>query len=233
MTSGKIIEYSSLPGHPERTGRRRGQELDPSAAGPILVYCGPSPSCLVQSSSLPRPSTTPPSPPSSSACRPQRKGLWPSHRQVVARWVCRAPLGREALASCWPGRALTLWGGWIPHPLWRKLLGGLLEGVGMGRANRTCSQRWGWVPRPGCSVSRGTTAEASKLCQEWPWGLACRWRDPGAHATGGAGTLGAWLRCAGWRQGCTPLSPSLLLETSKDSSGAKPASKRPMSSPEM
>ena len=42
----------------------------------------------------------------------------------------------------------------------------------------------------------------------------------GHTPTGGAGTLGAWLRCAGWRQGCPPTPPSLLLETSKDSSGA-------------
>lgn len=126
VTSGKDHRVLSLPGHPERTGRRRDQELDPSAAGLHAGARGPSsllPRAVLQP---PTPtSTTPPSPPSSSSV------ITPATRRAMAqppksggcKVVCVGSLwGGRALASCWPGE-LDLWGGWIPHPLWRKLLG--------------------------------------------------------------------------------------------------------------
>ena len=57
----------------------------------------------------------------------------------------------------------------------------------------------GWVPRLRAALSvGGTTAEASKLCPEWPWGVACRWPGPWgtcpweglAHSVPGCTVLG-------------------------------------------
>lgn len=159
MTSGKIIEYSVYLAIQSAQAGGETKSSTPAQLAFMRVYCGPSPSCLVQSSSLSNAHidyTTKPAIIFRIAAR-NEKGYGPA---TQVRWlqggcVWGSLWGGRALASCWPGKLDPRVGGFLTH-CGESSLGDCWRGVGMGRANRTCSQRWGvGAQASGCSVSRG------------------------------------------------------------------------------
>ena len=107
MTSGKIIEYSVYLAIQSAQAGGETKSSTPAQLAFMRVYCGPSPSCLVQSSSLSNAHidyTTKPAIIFRIAAR-NEKGYGPA---TQVRWLqggcVWGSLWRGiALASCWPG----------------------------------------------------------------------------------------------------------------------------------
>lgn len=189
MTSGKIIEYSVYLAIQSAQAGGETKSSTPAQLAFMRVYCGPSPSCLVQSSSLSNAHidyTTKPAIIFRIAAR-NEKGYGPA---TQVRWlqggcVWGSLWGGRTLASRWPGELDPL--GWVdPTPR-------LVEKAPWGAVGG------GWAPRLRAALSLGgATAEASKLRPEWPWGVACGWPGPWgtcpqegpAHSVPGCAVLG-------------------------------------------
>lgn len=190
MTSGKIIEYSVYLAIQSAQAGGETKSSTPAQLAFMRVYCGPSPSCLVQSSSLSNAHidyTTKPAIIFRIAAR-NEKGYGPA---TQVRWLqggcVWGSLWRGiALASCWPGELDPL--EWVdPSPrlvLCRKLLGGLLEGVGHGKGQQDL-EVGGGCPGFGLLCQSGGQQQRPLSCvQNGPGELHAGGRDPGAHAHG-------------------------------------------------
>ena len=190
MTSGKIIEYSVYLAIQSAQAGGETKSSTPAQLAFMRVYCGPSPSCLVQSSSLSNAHidyTTKPAIIFRIAAR-NEKGYGPA---TQVRWLqggcVWGSLWRGiALASCWPGELDPL--EWVdPSPclvLWRKLLGGLLEGSGHGKGQQDL-EVGGGCPGFGLLCQSGGQQQRPLSCvQNGPGGLHAGGQDPGAHAHG-------------------------------------------------
>lgn len=213
MTSGKIIEYSVYLAIQSAQAGGETKSSTPAQLAFMRVYCGPSPSCLVQSSSLSNAHidyTTKPAIIFRIAAR-NEKGYGPA---TQVRWlqggcVWGSLWGGRALASCWPGELDPL--GWVDSsPTVEKAPWGTVGG-GWAWEGPTgpAARGGGWVPRLRAALSvGGTTAEASKLCPEWPWGLACRWPGPwGTRPREGPAHLVPGCAVLGGVRAARPLSP--------------------------